>query len=291
MFKNKGERSFQASMAWENDDDVEFIVQRFNRKRRLSVRQPEKSKIFVQSLEESQKCDELEEDLVTVKQEASESIDEVESKSVDEVKSKSVDEVESKSVDEVESKSIDENQNETLIFLDWDDTLFCGHICRTSIKPSIEYIMILIQFIRLLKTQGRIYIVTNAQEGWVQHCINIFMPELIPEFNDITIFSAQSNFKIFSDNPEEWKRHSFEHLILSNGTKPKTVMSIGDANYERNAIKKAVCNLAVHNSISIKLREQPTCEVIIEQYKLLMPQIKTLLEKRGHYDYIINVLS
>jgi hypothetical protein len=249
MSINKVENSLQSSVACKPniDDDVEFIVQHFNRKRRASVRQPEKSKIVVK------------EQILELK--------------------------------EIKEESEPIKESDKLIFLDWDDTLLCGTLCGLKEKPDEEYIATLIQLIRLLKTFGRICIVTNAEQGWVQHSGNKYIPEVMPELNDIQIFSAQSYFKVLSESPEEWKRYAFEHLILGQQTKPKIIMSIGDANYERNAVKKASCNLAIENLVSIKLNPQPSCADITSQYKFLMPQFKTLLDSKGHYDYMVNALS
>ena len=52
------------------------------------------------------------------------------------------------------------------------------------------------QLLRKIKTYGRVYIVTNAAEGWCELSADRFLPKVYEELqSDITIISARTRFE------------------------------------------------------------------------------------------------
>lgn len=73
---------------------------------------------------------------------------------------------------------------------------------------------LVIQLLQIAQTYGKIFIVTNAETGWVQLSAQKFMPGLIPYLSAITIISARSTFESrFPDSPAQWKYQAFTSVI------------------------------------------------------------------------------
>lgn len=57
---------------------------------------------------------------------------------------------------------------------------------------------------------GKVYIITNAAEGWVEFSANKFMPDVCPILEKITIISARQKYEHkFPDDVPKWKLYAF----------------------------------------------------------------------------------
>ena len=61
------------------------------------------------------------------------------------------------------------------------------------------------------KAFGRVYIVTNATEGWVEISATRFLPKVREVIkNNVTIISARSNYNsLYPKDPLRWKIEAF----------------------------------------------------------------------------------
>ena len=61
---------------------------------------------------------------------------------------------------------------------------------------------------------GRVIIVTNAENGWVELTTQKFLPVLEREVDDLQIISARSTYELDgTSNPFEWKARAFVDII------------------------------------------------------------------------------
>ena len=84
---------------------------------------------------------------------------------------------------------------------------------------------------------GRVYIITNACEGWVQFSCKKFMPEVLPVLSKITIISARAKYeKKYPKEVPKWKLYAFleTQTDLTNGNM-KNVVALGDSMMEIDA--------------------------------------------------------
>ena len=84
---------------------------------------------------------------------------------------------------------------------------------------------------------GRVYIITNACEGWVQFSCKKFMPEVLPVLSKITIISARAKYeKKYPGEVPKWKLYAFleTQTDLTNGNM-KNVVALGDSMMEIDA--------------------------------------------------------
>ena len=68
-----------------------------------------------------------------------------------------------------------------------------------------------LNLLRIAKPLGKIYIITNAAEGWVELSSNRFMPKVAQEIkSDVRIISARTRYeRQFPQQYTEWKMRAF----------------------------------------------------------------------------------
>ncbi|CAJ1448456.1 unnamed protein product [Effrenium voratum] len=205
---------------------------------------------------------------------------------------------------------------EALLLFDWDDTLLPTSWIHEQgwlneegdlVSPADEIILnrqqqVLLQELEVKVEQtlltamgyGRVVIVTNAMEGWVETSCAAFLPGLRPLLDELDIVSARafatpsgrtrtsisSRFEegVGIDGPAEWKRRAFAEIMeaafAEGGSRPN-VLSIGDSVYEQDAIKAATKCMPNCSSKSLKLLESPDIQQLIEEHDLLFHHLDT----------------
>lgn len=185
--------------------------------------------------------------------------------------------------------------SDTLLFFDWDDTLLPttwlieqGLISDQGLPENTEVTLskvqqTLLQELETLAEQtllsamkhGRVVVVTNAADGWVESSCSTFLPGLLPLVDDLDIISARSCYEhAAEDSPTEWKRLAFVDVIDAafEGLSPcsrRNILSIGDSVHEQNALSAATRSVGCCYSKSVKLMEHPPIEQLLEEHRLL----------------------
>ena len=140
------------------------------------------------------------------------------------------------------------SKNKTLIILDWDDTLFPTTWITTNqinLKNHIEvqkhqkYFndvdLDLFILLRKLLQCGTVIIVTNALLNWIQISTAI-LPRTLAIIDKIKVISARGDYQSKSSNPMDWKKMAFKRILDESSKKVNNIISIGDAEYEYNAL-------------------------------------------------------
>jgi hypothetical protein len=187
---------------------------------------------------------------------------------------------------------------ETIFLFDWDDT-FCPSTTINQYelhKKPIDYenkILfykleeIIIEILNICNKLGKIYIVTNADEGWVQRSCMLFFPNLFPILKDYKIISANTKYsKLYPKNPIMWKYLVFSQILHNNYNTNKNVICIGDSSVELEAFKMINKEL-YYNGIfkSVKLIEQPTVKLLINEL-IFLKECLTTIEKGKETIYL-----
>ena len=192
------------------------------------------------------------------------------------------------------------SKNKTLIILDWDDTLFPTTWITTNqinLKNNIEvekhknyFNQIDIDLYNLLKKLmrcGKVIIVTNALLNWIQISTAI-LPRTMSLLDKIVVISARGDYQSKSNNPMDWKKMAFKREVelLSKNKKINNIISIGDAEYEYNAL----INLYNKNTNNyrllkaVKFKRYPNIYEIDEQIDTLNDNIINICIKPAHLD-------
>merc|ERR1712217_976221 len=88
--------------------------------------------------------------------------------------------------------------------------------------------------LRVAKDYGRLVIITNSAEGWVEYSCMEYLPALVPLLCDVQIVSARSIYKPLGHSPDMWKCFVFQELFNNyygthSGGKQQNVLSLGDS--------------------------------------------------------------
>jgi len=153
----------------------------------------------------------------------------------------------------------DFTKEETLIISDWDDTLnisnmLVGEYARYAsmleecpeIPKELQPIFDVVakatkEFLTEAQKYGRVIIVTNASEGWVQISCKRFMPSIYDLVTSFTIISARECYEEYTPSPHLWKQYAFRDILLTQFLKTpdirKNIISVGDGTAEQYAIR------------------------------------------------------
>jgi len=134
---------------------------------------------------------------------------------------------------------------------------------------------------------GRVIIVTNAADGWIETSCAAFLPGLSSLLDEIDLLSARSSYESCGENPMEWKRRAFADVIDAafeyDESRPN-VISIGDSVYEQAALASATKCMPNCCSKTLKLLESPDIRQLIEEHELLFQHLDIAVAHEDHLD-------
>lgn len=187
----------------------------------------------------------------------------------------------------------------TLIILDWDDTLFPTtwvmkngidvmnfSLKERFIKIFTELDNILSELLVKLQNYGDVVIITNALPVWVKVSSST-LPKTNKILNGLKIVSARKNYKYISSNMMDWKKLAFKNEItqLINKHNFLNIISVGDAEYEYIALVNLYKATNTDKLLkSIKLMDHPSNEILIDQLKVLTKVIPNVCLNDNHLD-------
>eukprot|EP01067_Filipodium_phascolosomae_P000007 Filipodium_phascolosomae@DN1004_c0_g1_i1.p1 len=180
--------------------------------------------------------------------------------------------------------------HQTVIIFDWDDTLLCTtHLNMLSMKDSnwangsMAAHLISLQehgkkLLEMAMEFGRVFIITNAVKGWVEHSSSQYLPKLVPILDRITVISARCNYEEeFPGNFQRWKIEAFLEVQRQlNSTIITNLLSVGDSVVELDAVHVMGREFAQALVKTIKLRENPTPEELSKQLELVCTKFETI---------------
>jgi len=192
--------------------------------------------------------------------------------------------------------------DETLIFFDWDDTLFPTSwadqqgLLEEGVRPTRKQWALLQRLENMaLKTLtaaqrcGRVVLVTNAAAGWVEATSTRYFPYFAMALRAVDVISARSAYEHIGKDMTEWKRWAFGNEIRRYFRKGKVrrqrnITSLGDSRYERQALVNVTRNVPKCWGKSIKFMEKPNIEQLIEQHTLLADKLCELVDCKENLD-------
>jgi hypothetical protein len=200
-----------------------------------------------------------------------------------------------------DSPSVASDFVETLIIFDFDDTLFPTSWLQHGFRSEsllnehhTEQLKILaervLQVLHMALRLGRVVIVTNGLEGWVEMCCEEDMPSLMQIFAKVDIVSARSKYENKSPDPSEWKRLAFQHeaeLLEFAGATCATqynVIALGDSLHEQFAVKSLTEEKANYYGKFVKFLKAPTIDQLIAQHEFVASNLSDIVEHPGHLE-------
>lgn len=200
--------------------------------------------------------------------------------------------------------------NQTIIILDWDDTLCpstaCmrhhglsvlgdppeGEVARGLRDLAVEAQALLECAAELAE---KVVIVTNAEEGWIDLACKAWLPDLQASLEKADVVSARSNWEPRGiASPAGWKARAFEDAIdrfysRYQDQSWKNIISIGDAPHEREALGRVVrwapggggkrCR-----SKSVKFVLRPSIEQLTRELQMLRESLREIVSHDDDLD-------
>lgn len=220
-----------------------------------------------------------------------------------------VDEGSSGAGGEVSAVSLEEKLGKTVVFFDYDDTLLpSSHLSTNgySLDSTKEFSRemegelralesLVIKILEASLQLSEVYIVTNAETGWVQLSAKKFMPGLLPVLGKMTVISARSTYeRMHPDNPLKWKYCAFQDALGSaygsmDTVNRKNILSFGDSHVEREAVRAVTRGYDNVRMKSVKFQERPTMEQLRRQLLLVDRTFNYLCSHDGDLDLQLTV--
>jgi hypothetical protein len=184
-----------------------------------------------------------------------------------------------------------------LFLFDWDDTCFpTTYLANKGYKltgcappPELQHQLkelgesIKHSLMRAM-SYGTVYIVTNAEQGWVEMTVLRFIPSIASFILSIPILSARTFFEPLGvKEPAEWKCRAFEGLTKD----VKHVISFGDSSHERDALFRLKDNREDLLVKSIKFNERPDVIMLYEEHELLRNSLDDIVNSKHTLDLSI----
>lgn len=192
---------------------------------------------------------------------------------------------------------------DTLLIFDWDDTLlpttwlreqglehglFGSRLSEEQQEALGQVSEAAEQLLKAAKVLGTVAVVTNGEAGWVEGSCKRLLPQLLPALSGVTVLSARSTYEPLGvSSPLEWKVLAFQKLIRSNfkwlfrPAEAQNVLSIGDSNWERDALIRVSQRLPNCCGKTVKLLEQPSIGQILEEQRLLLECLPDIVQHQG----------
>lgn len=181
-------------------------------------------------------------------------------------------------------------EHQTVTIFDWDDTLLCTSFLNCLDRgqardPNILHQLRIIEdnALSLLESGlrvGHTFIITNAMNGWVESSARRWMPRILPMLRKVPVISARGNHEAqYPGEVGQWKKQAFlnlqrylpSHLITN-------LISIGDSNFELEAVHAMGQAFSKSLVKTIKLKEQPSAQELAKELTLLSPKFEKIAE-------------
>jgi len=208
-----------------------------------------------------------------------------------------------KSVKSTDSSAHYHKPDQTIIILDWDDTMCpsttCmrdyglhvygdppqGALARALEEHAVECQLLLEQATELA---DKVVIVTNAETGWVDLSCKAWLPSLAECRAWPEVASARSTWEPQGvTSPAGWKARTFEDAIDKFYSRYpqqswKNIISIGDAPHEREALSRVVRWAPVGQgkrcrSKSVKFVLRPSVQQLTREIQMLRESLKDIV--------------
>jgi len=179
---------------------------------------------------------------------------------------------------------------QTVIIFDWDDTLLCTSFLNQfgdseSLPPVVKRHVREIQsrgrrLLELAMRLGHTFIITNASHGWVEYSAAKWVPDLLPLLEKVPVISARSKYEPqFPGEVNKWKIEAFlEVRRLLDSQIITNLLSLGDSNFEMEAVQEMGKEFARALVKTIKFRENPSPEEVHKQLELVGQKFEYIVQ-------------
>jgi hypothetical protein len=135
-----------------------------------------------------------------------------------------------------------------------------------------------VELLAKAKKMGRVIIVTNAAQGWVELSAKRFLPLTNKELDNIEIISARTRYeKLYPRNYQKWKVEAF--LATRTSMDPNAItnlLALGDNMFEIEAAYILGATFKSAFIKTVKFRNSPSTRELIKLLKLVNQQFELI---------------
>ncbi len=182
----------------------------------------------------------------------------------------------------------------SIVIFDWDDTLYPTSFMHQTGSLSYDNLSVLDDHIsklltKCLQTADIVFIITNAAKAWIDVTM-AELPKTKAISNRINIISARDRWVNSNIDMGVWKTHTFrqEYLILRTKYNKLNIISVGDAEYEYNALVNLHRKDNRDILKSIKFKGEPTFDELCEELVLTFKILDQAISINKHLDWNFN---
>jgi hypothetical protein len=214
--------------------------------------------------------------------------------------------------------------SQTIIIFDWDDTLcpssylqekhglsvdgtsfeelLAKGLVHEDVAEELENYMAELGALLALSKElaSKVVVVTNASDGWVEDCVESWMPQLKRALEHVEISSARSTWEPKGvGSPTSWKTREFEALIEDFYSRQeqkawKNVIVVGDAPYEHEALQRVVNRVPKTRSFkcrskSVNFAYKPSIEELSSEVQTLRSHLRTIINYDGNLNCTVSL--
>jgi hypothetical protein len=196
-------------------------------------------------------------------------------------------------------KDLHISSENTLIIIDWDDTLYPtswtmeNGIDLTDPRSRAKYMSYfekldenLSSALSHMTTLGEVIIITNAMPEWVELSVSV-LPKTKKCLKKIEVISARLRYQN-KTKMNDWKKYTFQEEIIARSQNKKyhNIMSLGDAEFEHNALVNLYkLNTLAHKYLkSIKFIKSTEYSTLLDQIIMIRLHIAKLCKAPRHID-------
>jgi len=188
-----------------------------------------------------------------------------------------------------------------LCILDWDDTLCPSSWVSSNTDSATDRDLLLLRAVEegissLLRTVEAlgcsVVVITNADEEWVRFSCARFLPRVMPLLARVHVVSARQYEGIYPGRSVCWKAAAFTHVakaFFGSRDGPREIISIGDSNDERLAVRAAAAPLGATPK-AIKLVDSPRLHTVACQLHTMTTCLAALVQSDVSLDVDVTTI-
>jgi hypothetical protein len=210
--------------------------------------------------------------------------------------------------EEISCTSSAKSESVPLFVFDYDDTLFpttflasLGYSLESSrATPEVQSVLNALakeveETLRQADEIGRVVILTNAEDGWIELTSKKFMPTVNEYICSFPIVSARSTYEPMGiTNPYIWKLRAFDNVMrehLAMCPAGYCLVSLGDSIHERDAAHQVSSVIESIVCKTVKFIERPDVGNLVKQHSLVRECLPKILDNSNTLDLCIQPSS
>ena len=182
-------------------------------------------------------------------------------------------------------------KKETVFILDWDDTLMCTSFIKLknqNLSESEKNLIlnlgkIVSNFLSHCQEYGRIIILTNSSENWVNKTANEYLGLGDLCEKNIKIISTRDRYLKKGLDYKNWKELALNDIINKYKDKIGNLICASDSEKDINTFKKFMQKIKCINISTIKFKRKPSLLIMEKEIKYLIDNIGGIIGTNKNY--------